>query len=498
MVTKSTRIYAISLTLIAALLKLVVFLQNRSLFLDEINLSRNIVEKSYIDLFLPLDYGQFAPPLYSCTVKLFTQIFGIHEFSLRLFPFLLGLASLILFYKIVLKIFNNPIIIYPVLLFGLSIFLLRYGTENKQYACDVFFALLFICISLYQTISSIRSFVLIGIAGAIGIWFSMPLVFTLFGVGCFFLYKQFKQPVEKKWDRKKLIGIAIMIAFWLISFALIYFFSLKVSIDSKYLQDYHQHSYLQFPNSFVKFNRSWVIIKQLVSSLVGKHALLIIWALLCILIGTIKLIRNDIEKFILLLFPIGSCFIASILEKFILIPRVSLFLMPTFFILIGIGASEFYNKTMTLKGLKKYISLTIIIVAMFFTLVQRNGIIYLFKPYILEESRPLLKQIEQHPEQNIPTYVYHNAVPAFKFYTQYYEPKINLATPHVQYGVWSDQILQLANNWKLQGIQKIWIIDSHTFGDELKKLKKEISQFGNIITILEEKNSTSYLIELSE
>jgi len=72
MLGKTTKICTLLLLSLAALLRCIVYFQNRSLFLDEANLSRNIVEKPYWELFGQLDYEQFAPPFYSCAVKFCT------------------------------------------------------------------------------------------------------------------------------------------------------------------------------------------------------------------------------------------------------------------------------------------------------------------------------------------------------------------------------------------------------------------------------------------
>ena len=493
---KATRLYLLLILLLSALLKCVVYLQNRSLFLDECNLSRNFVEKSYSALFGPLDYEQFAPPLYSCVAKFCTQLFGVHEFSLRLFSLLLGLGSLYLFYQLALKLFDNVVILYPVLLFGFSIFMLRYNTENKQYSADVFFALLFIWVCWNNKIILFRDFLMLGLAGAVSLWFSMPLAFILAGVGCYLFYEQFKSFAEGKSNYTSLLYVGMMIFLWLLSFALLYYFNLKEGIESKYLQDYHAKATLKWPTSLENIQQSYAVLRNLLSSMVGHPLLNRVWAAACIGLGIYTLLKRNIGKTILILVPIATCFLASLLNMYVLLPRLSLFLMPLFFLLIGLGAAQVYEKIMSEEGLKKYITLVVSLVLVVLTISGRSGIPYFVKSYQLEHSRPVIQELQQYPEQNLPVYVYHNGVPAYQFYTQLYEPNISISTPSVQYGIWSDQLPQLAATWKEKGFKKIWIFDSHTFGDELEKLKRELGQIGQVKEVLQAKNTDCYLVEL--
>ncbi|MEL6987995.1 MAG: hypothetical protein AAGK97_09200, partial [Bacteroidota bacterium] len=57
--------------------RLYLFIQNRSLMIDEANLARNIVEKSGLEFFKVLDYQQYAPPLFLQIQKYFITLFGV-------------------------------------------------------------------------------------------------------------------------------------------------------------------------------------------------------------------------------------------------------------------------------------------------------------------------------------------------------------------------------------------------------------------------------------
>ena len=83
-----------------AMLRLTQYLSNRSLWLDESSLALNIVNRSFSQLLKPLDYGQGAPLGFLILERLAVHVFGTHEYALRLFPFLCGIISLLLFNRL--------------------------------------------------------------------------------------------------------------------------------------------------------------------------------------------------------------------------------------------------------------------------------------------------------------------------------------------------------------------------------------------------------------
>src|ERR1700748_715444 len=87
----------IAIIIVGVVLRLIYYFQNRCLFIDEANIARNIYERSLEGLAKPLNYEQYAPPLFLWIIKISTLLFGCSEFAFRLFPLLCGIASLFLF-----------------------------------------------------------------------------------------------------------------------------------------------------------------------------------------------------------------------------------------------------------------------------------------------------------------------------------------------------------------------------------------------------------------
>ena len=82
------------------MLRLRQYLTGRSLWADEAMLALNIVTRDFAGMFQPLDYDQGAPIGFLLVEKLFHALLGKHELALRLFPLLVGLISLWLFYRL--------------------------------------------------------------------------------------------------------------------------------------------------------------------------------------------------------------------------------------------------------------------------------------------------------------------------------------------------------------------------------------------------------------
>ncbi len=78
--------------LLGILLRLRQYFIGRSLWVDEAMLALNIVNRNFAGLLKPLDLDQGAPIGFLLVEKVFNLLLGRNEYSLRLFPLLLGLA----------------------------------------------------------------------------------------------------------------------------------------------------------------------------------------------------------------------------------------------------------------------------------------------------------------------------------------------------------------------------------------------------------------------
>ena len=161
------------------------YIFNRSLWVDEAMLALNIIDTPFSELLKPLEYNQGAPIGFLAIEILIVQLLGTSEYALRLFPFVCGVISLMLFVRVGKHFVENKSVIIAIALFAISYKLIFYSSEVKQYSSDVAIALL-----LYGTMVSIHAVGLnlarvlaLGIIGAVALWFSHPATFILAGIG---------------------------------------------------------------------------------------------------------------------------------------------------------------------------------------------------------------------------------------------------------------------------------------------------------------------------
>ncbi len=150
-------------------------------------LALNIVNRNFIGLFKPLDYDQGSPIGFLLVEKTANFFFGRNEYALRLFPLIVGIASIWLFYLILKRTTSRAGLLIALALFVFNPRLIYYSSEVKQYILDVAvtLGLLLLAYRLFDLNSKVqkRDFAWLALAGFLGIWFSQPAVFVLAGIG---------------------------------------------------------------------------------------------------------------------------------------------------------------------------------------------------------------------------------------------------------------------------------------------------------------------------
>ena len=231
-------------------------------------LALNIVNRDYSDLFQPLDYDQGAPIGFMLVEKTFNLIFGRNEFSLRLFPLLIGLASLWLFYLLLKRSAYGAGFWVALTLFAFNPRLIYYSSEVKQYIVDVAvtIGLLLIALPLFQQASR-KAFASLAFAGSLALWFSHPSLFVLAGIGLalFISYFQKRDFVNLRFT----IGMGIL---WLVNLAFLYSLTLSDLRNNSYMHEYWQGAFA--PSS------SLVRLELVPDSFSEEHGYPI-WVLVC-------------------------------------------------------------------------------------------------------------------------------------------------------------------------------------------------------------------------
>lgn len=397
------------------LLRLYIYLSNRNLMVDEANIALNIFERGYLQLLLPLDYEQYAPPVFLWLLKTCSILFGYSEYSLKLYPFITGVASLLLLYKLLKKALPVYVIWYPVALLTVGFTFLRYSTELKQYMPDIMVTLLLLLVAFSADITRKKPLAFISIlslAGSLAVWSSMPSVFVLAGVGMYYVWY-----CVSKQKLSALPYIIIPIIIWCLQFALYYFFILQDQANSQYLQDYHKDYFIiGRPQNIAEWTRNWQLVRGLLEITGGHTVIPVFLHLSLILTGAAGLLYKRKPEFMLLVVPIVALLIASALKQYSLQNRVPLFITPVLLILIGYGMFTIIHL------LRNNIARFAVYILCIISFVSFASISSQY-PFKYEEVTMGLQQMKEH---NIPPkhlYLYQNTYPAYQYYTTIHPDK---------------------------------------------------------------------------
>ena len=442
-------LYAILLYGIIA--RIVPYLHNRSLWLDEANLANGIIESSFSQLMGVLPYAQAAPIGFLWLEKIVFYIFGGSEFSLRLIPLLTSIASLFLFYAFAKKLFQNNFIHFALAFFAFCPALVYYASEVKQYGFDVFVTLIMMNLSLplLNSPTSKKNISIVAITGAILIWFSQPIIFILAGLGIAIFVQQIKQ---KRLHWPILFSIALS---WLISFGIYFFGFLKLTIYADHLHNFHKDYFMPFAfwkvESWKWYYNTSVGVFQNPGGILFKYIAAPI-ALIGILFGFKK------QKIILLflLLPIAFTLIASGLHLYSMLYRLILFFVPSLLIFLAKGIEVLYFQVKRFPQGNKFKHVIIGI-----------GLLLLLQPFLntgihymlgikVEEIKIPLRTIQDKYQTNDLFFVYKLALPAFKYYQDRYHLEnveaLKLELPTKQ---WQPMFNKLKKG------QRFWLVFAH-------------------------------------
>ncbi|MCC6461800.1 MAG: hypothetical protein IT260_15095 [Saprospiraceae bacterium] len=479
-----------ALVFTGALLRVVIWWQNRSLFHDEANLALNFCEKDFMALFQPLDRGQYAPPLFSLIQKAVTETLGHNERALRLFPLACGLVSLGLFYRIARQFITSPWVLLPTLwVFSFSDILLRYATESKQYGCDLAVALGLITLALRLPAQPFRPF-WPALAGAVAVWWSMPAVFVLLGLGLYWSYPAWR---EKDWSRLR--AVSLTAACWLLSFGLYYALLLRPSLAADNLVDSHSPWLLPaLPLS----QAQWVLWRDLLLSFpyytAGYTVLALAVGSAGIASGMYRAGRRPGGLGWLLVLPLLACLLASVLRQYSLIPRLLVWAFPLAMLLQGMGWQGWW--TAGLRYLRPlWVLLWLAVVSL------QTGWQYLARPYTIEEIRPVLDEVRTDFQETDLLYVTTEARAALVYYRECHDRRADYQFARQLFlAPWNASPDRATLQQLTPAASRCWLVYSHVISESARQAmaadQAVIGQFARLIKRVEQPGAFAYLYVL--
>jgi Dolichyl-phosphate-mannose-protein mannosyltransferase len=449
------RAATVLLILLGALLRIRQYLTGRSLWADEAMLALNVVNRDFAGMFKPLDYDQGAPIGFLLVEKIFNSILGKSEFALRLFPLIIGLISLWLFYLLLKRITSGAGLLTALALFAFNPRLVYYSSEVKQYILDVAVTILLLSLAapVFNASPRKKDFAWLTLAGLIASWFSHPALFVLAGIGLALAIIYLKRRDYS--NLRLVIGMGFL---WVLNIAFLYLLILKDLSQNTYMREYWQGAFLPIPPWS---DSSW-FMRSLHENIGIQFGIpyAVLFVFLIMLIGWVVLLFQNQNYAIAFACVVLVTLTVSALQLYPVFERMILFLVPIGLILIGSAIQAFYQR------LQKYQFLSVLSTSVLAGFLIYGPLVTSFQNFItpkyFEHIRPTMEYLRDSWKDGDAMYLSYGALPAFRFYASFYA----LESAPYDLGRREDYqnpqaILSQLDSYK--GQPRMWILLSHVY-----------------------------------
>jgi hypothetical protein len=453
--------------LLGAALRLWQYWGNPSLWIDELALARNLIDRSPLELLThPLGYGQAAPPGFLMLEKAILSLLGSGEFALRLLPFLAALAALPLFLLLARRVLTGPAVPVALTLFVLAPPLTLRGAEVKQYSTDVFVALTITLLAFRWLQSRTRGRAAgLALAMTLGPWISHPAVFVVGGCLVGLAVAARDQPGS---DRRLLLVaglpglLSLLLAVW-------------------YAQRMVAPSHAMFLQSWDRGLMPWRVrgaLRWLLEELPQPFrnsdygltpgaALLYAWL---VPVGWFTLCREDRSAAALLAAPIVVTLAAAAARRYPFADRQVLFLVPL--ALLSIAAA--IDRARGLLVRRGFALGGVAVIGLLWPAVSTT---VAHRPVLRrQEARPLLTYLARHRRSGEPVYVYFTGWQA----VFYYASRVGLDPVGISIGRCDAGRMATyrADLEHFAGAPRIWVFFVHEAASERRRILAHLDSIG--------------------
>lgn len=384
------------------------FVAFRSLWMDEAMLAVNIVERPLAALAEPLEYNQGAPLGFLVLQKLAVVALGDHDWALRLVPLVASIVALALFARVAARSLAGaaPVVVAAA---AISVPLVDYSTEAKQYSLDVLVAtaLLGCAAALIEGRRGATARAVV--AGAMAPWFSHPAAFFLPALGAIVAWRRGAGEAGRRW-----IEIAGIAALWSASAFALYRASLATLASNAALLDYWRAYFMPLAAGSA--------LPWLGSALRGlfEQAAGLVPSTGAIALAGLGLVGFAWRRPALLAAtagPVAVCLGASAAGLYPFAQRLLLFAVPGVLILMGEGLRVLAAASTRLHA-RAAVALTTILAAALLAAPTQAAYARWLEPRLSEHLRPGLEFLVGERRRDDGVYVYYGAKPAYRFYAR--------------------------------------------------------------------------------
>ncbi len=331
-----------ALVLLGIAARTVRYLLRFPLWQDEAYLAVNFLDRGYLDLTGPLENRQVAPIGFLWVQHSLVQLLGFSEYALRLFPFLCGVGSLLLFRHLAGRLLRGTALVLAVGFLAVAYAAIRYSAEAKPYSCDLLVSLGLLVLATgwwQQPERTGRLWALVAVV-PLAIFFSYPAVFTAGGLGIAIAVRLWRAGTRRGW-----------LAWFVYGLMLVGSFAALLAVSAGSQSDRSREFIVGlWPNLFPPLDAPLKLAAWLVTTHTGDMFSYPIGGfhgagtltLVCCLVALVVLWRKGrADLALLLLSPLVLNFVAACLKRY---PyggpvRFSIYIAPAVCLLGGLGAA---------------------------------------------------------------------------------------------------------------------------------------------------------------
>lgn len=421
----------------------------RSLWLDPAMLVWNVVQRGYGGLFMPLDENQAAPYGFLVLLKAAGSLGGYSEASLLVFPFFFAAAALVLFARLaddLLAAEAAPFAVWPMAVSSTAIY---YAGEVKQYSCDLFATTLLLWLAWRYAENGCAARRLHAFVGgaAVAAWLSHSSLLVTAAL-LPFLWLETRGRGDREARRRFAFGSAVLLA----HHTLLYLLQMRPAAAAD-LYAYHSPYFAPWPpwHDWAWYGKSAAAYFEFPFGSPGAVALPLLGAAL----GLLALRGRRLEAG-LLLGPLLAVLAAAALALYPLPTgghdihsRLLLFTLPCVCLLIGRGFGS-------LAGNGRLGVKLVLLAALVYPAAARS---FGDPGYLRQEMAPLVEELRSRLEPADQVYVYHAAMPAFRYYTR------ASAIPFTAGGPAAAET-ELRRDAEMLRPGRVWVVFAHFYAGE--------------------------------
>jgi hypothetical protein len=441
------------LVLLGVALLLWEYAWNKSLYLDEILLSRSILDLPLGSLLTkPLLADQVAPRGFLLVERLMVTILGQSELALRLFPFGCAVTSVILFRRLAERTLTGAAPALAVLLFAIGVPFIRFGVEVKQYALDITagIGLTLLVLDLLEREASTKRLLLFGIIGFVVVWFSQASVLVMAGLGL---------GVAVDWvisrDRRSARALFVTIPLWAVAslIAVVVGVRSMTPTTREFMDDFWAGGFFPLPlRSPADLRWFW---DRLVSLFWDPSLLRYRWPaifLVVAVVGVVALWQRNRSVALLLLGPFMVCMAAAIAHQYPFRGRLVVWLLPFALLTVAAGAEWIRRKASLYHPVLGSALMIALLVPPAMALAEAPP------PYEIEHHRALLSYLQRHRQPGDVVYVF----PLQRIGTVYYGLRYGLLPNEWTTGICDrfDTRAYIKDIDRYRGAPRLWVLSA--------------------------------------